>query len=163
MLYMLMISLIAVGSAPVAQDAVPSSSDARAASAYEILLRAERVYDAAVGYAGESTPEYEAFAELVEDGRLAIGYARRLVRSARPAARAYGAILLIEIDRSAAESEFPRLEEEATAVEVMSGCLIDTYSISDIVMRLRAGEAVILTPSVKKRLQQPHSSRQLPN
>src|SRR5262249_9469081 len=90
---------------PVYAMLFPQDDNLRAA--FELLIKADAVYDRAIGYAGKRPEEYKAFETLWKAGIDGKDYALKLVRAEAPAARVYGAILLLELDKEAAEGEFP--------------------------------------------------------
>jgi hypothetical protein len=126
-----------------------SPQDYSVRAAFEILLKTDAVYDRMIGPSGKRPDEYKAFEILWKAGETGKDYALKLVRAGAPAAQVYGAILLIELDKGAAEREFPRLEEETTIVEIHSGCDIEPKTIRDIVRQLKLGGFVIFTPKGK--------------
>src|SRR5690242_18046546 len=60
----------------------------------EVLVQAREVDDVVVGFSGDPSTLYEAFASLYARGPDAIDDARRLVEKGTPAARVYGYLLL---------------------------------------------------------------------
>jgi hypothetical protein len=136
--------LIALIISPVYAAPLPQDNSIRAA--FELLLKTDIVRDSAVGPAGALPAEYEAFETLWKAGKAAEPYALKLISDGTPAARVYGAILLLEFDRAAAEREFPRLEKETIKVGVQSGCFTIPSPVGELVRRLNQGESVIGTP-----------------
>jgi hypothetical protein len=124
---------------------LPQDDDSRAA--FELLLKADVVYDQAVGIAGVRKKEYDAFETLWKAGKAAESYALELVRDGTPAARVYGAILLLEIDKAGANREFPSLKKETTTVRVQSGCIVRQETVGDLVRQLEMRKRVIFTPA----------------
>jgi hypothetical protein len=106
-------------------------------TAFELLLNTDAVYDRAIGYAGKRPEEYKAFETLWKAGIEGKDYALKLVRAEAPAARVYGAILLLELDKEMTEREYPRLEEEITTVWIHFGCVRESVTIGDIVRQLK--------------------------
>jgi len=123
------------------------TQDDEARAAFELLLKADVVYDQAVGIAGVRKKEYDAFETLWKAGKAAESYALELVRDGTPAARVYGAILLLEIDEAGANREFPSLKKEAATVRVQSGCIVREETIGDLVRQLEMRKRVIFTPT----------------
>ncbi|HKQ78940.1 MAG TPA: hypothetical protein VJ810_34905 [Blastocatellia bacterium] len=130
-------------------DARPLPQDDVFRASFELLLKADAVYDRAIGDKGIRPEEYKAFETLWRAGKEGKDYALKLVRAEAPAARVYGAILLRELAKEAAEQEFPRMEEEITTVWIHFGCERDPATIGDIVRLLKMGGFVIMTPTGK--------------
>ena len=84
--------------------ALPQDDSVRAA--FELLLKAGDVNGSSVGITGAKPKEYDAFKTLWKAGKAAKDYALRLVLDGTPAARVYGAILLLELDEAVAKWEF---------------------------------------------------------
>lgn len=128
--------------------AVPLPQDDSVRAAFELLLKAKSVDGPSVGRTGARTKEYDAFETLWKAGKAAEDYVLKLVWDGTPAARVYGAILLLEFNQAAAEREFLRLEEEITTVTIFrSGCVGRSQTIGDLVRQLKMGKSVIETPS----------------
>jgi hypothetical protein len=83
-------------------------------------------------------------------GKAAEDYALKLISDGTPAARVYGAILLLEFNQAAAEREFRRLEKEDSQVAVFpGGCLGRTKFVRDLVRELKMGKSIIARPRDK--------------
>jgi hypothetical protein len=139
--------LVATIMRPVYAMLLPQDDNLRAA--FELLLKTDAVYDRAIGDGGKRPEEYKAFENLWKAGIEGKNYALKLVRAEAPAARVYGAILLLELYKEVAEQEFPRLEEEITTVWIHFGCERESATIGDIVRQLKIGGFVIMTPTGK--------------
>jgi hypothetical protein len=137
--------LIALVIQPVYARLSPQDDSVRAA--FELLLKAGKVNDQAVGIAGARTKEYDAFETLWKAGKSAEDYALKLVLDETPAAQVYGAILLLELDEAAARREFQRLREETSTVMIWSGCVGRQETVGALVRKLERGEMVIFTPT----------------
>jgi hypothetical protein len=110
------------------------------------LLKARIVKDRFVGEDGIRPEEYEAFETLWKTRKAAEDYALKLISDGTPAARVYGAILLLEFDKAAADREFQRLKKDTTTVGTQSGCIGWSSTVGEIVRQLDAGKRVIMTP-----------------
>jgi hypothetical protein len=126
--------------------AMPLPQNDRARSAFELLLKAGAVYDRSYGFAAVRTKEYEAFETLWNAGNAAEDYALKLVSDGTPAARVYGAILLLKIDEAAARREFQKLKEEKSELMIWSGCVGRQETVGSLVRKLDRGEWVISAP-----------------
>jgi hypothetical protein len=127
--------------------AMPSPQDDRVRAAFELLLNADDVKGSSVGFAGTRPKEYDAFETLWKAGKTADDYALKLVLDGTPAARVYGAILLLELDEAAARREFPKLIEDKTTVGIFPGGCVGRYErVGALVRKLENGESVIRTP-----------------
>ena len=128
--------------------AIPLPQDDSVRAAFELLLRADDVKGSSVGIAGARPKEYDAFATLWKAGKTADNYALKLVCDGTPAARVYGAILLLELDEAAARREFPRLIEDKTIVRIWpGGCVGRHERVGALVRKLENGESIIRTPN----------------
>jgi hypothetical protein len=112
----------------------------------EILLKAERVDDSAVGYAGLRTPAYRAFSQMYRAGKNYSGQAKHLVEAGSAAGKIYGYLLLRHISPSDAESAAKSLERNTAQVQVMNGCLLSHSTVSGMIARIQKGDTVILLP-----------------
>jgi hypothetical protein len=127
--------------------AMPLPQDDRVRAAFELLLKADDVKGSSIGFAGSRPKEYDAFETLWNAGKAAGDYALILVLDGTPAARVYGAILLLELDEAAAKREFPRLIEDKTIVTIFpGGCVGSHERVGALVRKLENGELVIRTP-----------------
>jgi hypothetical protein len=127
--------------------AMPLPQDDSVRAAFELLLKAGDVKGSSVGIAGARPKEYDAFETLWKAGQAAKDYALRLVLDGTPAARVYGAILLLEIDEAAARREFPKLTEDKTTVMICpGGCVCSYETVSNLVRKLEQGKSLIRTP-----------------
>ena len=116
-------------------------------AAFELLLKADAVKGSAIGFAGARPKEYDAFETLWSAGKAAEDYALKLVLDGTPAARVYGAILLLEFDEAAARREFPKLNKDKTTVMIFpGGCVGTQETVSNLIRKLENGELVIRTP-----------------
>jgi hypothetical protein len=129
--------------------AMPLPQNDRVRPAFELLLKAGAVYDRSFGYAAVRTKEYEAFETLWTAGKAAEDYALKLVSDGIPAARVYGAILLLKLDKAAALREFQKLKEEKSELTIWSGCIGMQETVGSLVQKLDHGELVISTPMDK--------------
>ena len=124
---------------------LPQDDSVRAA--FELLLKAGDVKGSSVGFAGARPKEYDAFETLWNAGKVAEDYALKLVLDGTPAARVYGAILLLELDEAAARREFPKLNKDKTTVMIWpGGCVGSQETVSNLIRKLENGELVIRTP-----------------
>jgi hypothetical protein len=124
---------------------LPQDDSVRAA--FELLLKAGDVKGSSVGFAGARPKEYDAFETLWSAGKKAEDYALKLVLDGTPAARVYGAILLLELDEAAARREFPKLNKDKTTVMTWpGGCVGIQETVSNLIRKLENGELVIRTP-----------------
>jgi hypothetical protein len=127
--------------------AVPLPQDDSVRAAFELLLKADDVKGSSVGFAGTRPKEYDAFETLWKAGKATDDYALKLILDGTPAARVYGAILLLELDEAAARREFPRLIEDKTTVRIFpGGCVGSHETVGALVRKLENGESVIRTP-----------------
>ena len=121
-----------------AEDALPDP--------VEILLKAERLDDSAVGYAGLRTPAYRAFSQTYRAGKNYSGQAKHLVEAGSAAGKIYGYLLLRHIAPSDAESAAWSLEKDTAPVLVMNGCILSHSTVSELIARIQKGDTVILLP-----------------
>jgi len=127
--------------------AMPLPQDDSVRAAFEMLLRADEVKGSAVGFGGVRPKEYDAFETLWNAGKAADDYVLKLILDGTPAARVYGAILLLELDDAAAGREFPKLREDKTTVRIRPGGCVGRYeTVGDLVRKLENGELLIRTP-----------------
>lgn len=125
---------------------LPQDDSVRAA--FELLLEAEDVRSSSFGITGARPKEYDAFETLWNAGKAAEDYALKLVLDGTPAARVYGAILLLKLDEAAARREFRRLKEDKTTVRICpGGCVCRHETVSNLVRKLEKGESLIRTPT----------------
>jgi len=124
---------------------LPQDDSVRAA--FELLLKARDVNGPSVGIAGTRPKEYDAFETLWREGKAAKDYALKLVLDGTPAARVYGAILLLKLDEAAARREFPKLiEDKTTVILCPGGCVCGQETVSKLVRKLENGKSLIRTP-----------------
>jgi hypothetical protein len=124
---------------------LPQNDGVRAA--FELLLKAVDVKGSSGGFGGMRPKEYDAFATLWSEGKAAEDYALKLVLDGTPAARVYGAILILEFDEAAARREFTKLKEDKTTVSIFPGGCVGRYeTVSDLIRKLENGESLIPTP-----------------
>ena len=124
---------------------LPRDDSVRAA--FELLLKADDVNGPSVGITGARPKEYDAFETLWREGKAAKDYALKLVLDGTPAARVYGAILLLKLDEAAARREFPKLIEDKTTVTICPrGCVCRQETVSNLVRKLEQGTSLIRTP-----------------
>lgn len=124
---------------------LPRDDSVRAA--FELLLEAENVNSSLVGITGARPKEYDAFETLWNAGKAAEDCALKLVLDGTPAARVYGAILLLKLDEAAARWEFPKLIEDKTTVTICpGGCVCRQETVSILVRKLEQGKSLIRTP-----------------
>ena len=127
--------------------AMPLPQDDSVRAAFELLLKVREVKGSSIGFAGTRPKEYDAFETLWNAGKAAEGYALKLVLDGTPAARVYGAILLLELDEAAARREFPKLNKDKTTVMLWpGGCIGIQETVSNLIQKLENGELVIPTP-----------------
>lgn len=118
--------------------------------ALEVLMSAPQVDDAAVGVAGSRSERYEAFAALWREGVSARGRVDQLVRKATPAGRVYGLLLLEHLDHEAATRVARELADSDEQVDVLQGCLMMSYPLSELAGRIANGGHVITLPPMSK-------------
>jgi len=124
---------------------LPQDDSVRAA--FELLLKADDVNGPSVGITGARPKEYDAFETLWNAGKAAEDYALKLVLDGTPAARVYGAVLLLKLDEAAARREFPKLiEDKATVTICPGGCVCRQETVSNLVRKLEQGKSLIRTP-----------------
>ena len=117
-------------------------------TAFELLLEAEDVKSSSFGITGARPKEYDAFVTLWNEGKAAEDYALKLVLDGTPAARVYGAILLLKLDDATARLEFRRLKEDKTTVRICpGGCVCRHETVSNLVRKLEKGKSIIRTPT----------------
>lgn len=133
--------LVALGSV----HAGPSAADG-GEKPIDVLLRAARLEDSAVGYGAQRTATYAAFAELYAQGSAAQADAERLIEQGTPAGRVYGYIVLRHVAPASARSHSPALLADGAGVDVQSGCLTETRTVGEIVQALNQGREVIALP-----------------
>jgi len=127
--------------------AMPFPQNDSVRAAFELLLKAGSVKGSSFGIAGARPKEYDAFETLWSAGKAAEDYALKLVLDGTPAARVYGAILLLELDEAAARREFPKLNKDKTTVMLWpGGCIGIQETVSNLIQKLENGELVIPTP-----------------
>jgi hypothetical protein len=127
--------------------AMPLPQDESVRVACELLLKADYVNGPSVGITGARPKEYDAFETLWREGKAAKDYALKLVLDGTPAARVYGAILLLKLDEAAARWEFPKLIEDKTIVTICpGGCVCRQETVSSLVRKLEKGKSLIRTP-----------------
>jgi hypothetical protein len=142
--------LIALGLQPGYARLLPQDDSVRAA--FELLLEAEDVKSSSFGITGARPKEYDAFEILWNAGKAAEDYALKLVLDGTPAARVYGAILLLKLDEAAARREFPKLTQDKTTVRVFpGGCVGRHETVGNLVRKLENGELIISTPKGVRR------------
>jgi len=116
-------------------------------AAFELLLKADDVNGPSVGITGARPKEYDAFETLWREGKAAKDYALKLVLDGTPAARVYGAILLLKLDEAAARRDFQKLIEDKTTVLICpGGCVCRQETVSNLVRKLEKGKSLVRTP-----------------
>ena len=115
-------------------------------SSVEVLLRAERLDDSAVGYAGERTVTYDAFSQLYKAGKASTDDAKHLIADATPEGRVYGLLILRHIAPADAEMWTKRMLLDRARVTVMNGCLIHHSTVGELVAKIQGGESIISLP-----------------
>lgn len=133
--------LMALGAADVSRLAADDGEQP-----VDVLLRAARLDDSAVGYGAQRTATYAAFAELYAQGSAAQADARRLIEQGTPAGRVYGYIVLRQAEPAAARNYSPALLVDAAHVDVQSGCLGESRTVGEIVQALNEGREIIALP-----------------
>jgi hypothetical protein len=112
----------------------------------QILERAERLDDSAVGYAGERTETYSAFIKLYGAGKPSTDSAKHLIAQGTPAGKVYGYLILRHVAPLEAGDAAKQLLKDQTAVPMMNGCFINSDSVSRLVARIQKGEMIIYLP-----------------
>lgn len=90
--------------------------------AFAILLRTETVADVAVGYGGDTPPQFYALAVLLKRPDAAAVFAD-LHERAQPAGRIYALCALRDLDRETYASGLAALREANPVVQTFSGCI----------------------------------------
>lgn len=138
--------LLALSIRPGYAMLLPQDDSVRAA--FELLFKADDVKSSSIGFAGTRPKEYDAFETLWNAGKAAEDYALKLVSEGSPAARVYGAILLLKLDEAAARREFRGLKEDKTAVMIWpGGCVGRRDTVSNLVRKIEEGELIIRMPN----------------
>jgi hypothetical protein len=112
----------------------------------ETLAQAREVDDALIGFSGDRSPLYEAFASLYARGPDAIDEARRLIEKGTPAARVYGYLLLRHASKGEADGWRQRLGDDRRGVVVLSGCIERLGRVGDLIREIDDGKQVIVLP-----------------
>ena len=115
-------------------------------SAVDLVVKAERLDDAAIGYAGVRTKVYDAFSQLYKAGKASSDGAKHLIASATPAGKIYGYLILRRVSPADADVVVKRMMQDQTEVLVMNGCIISHSTVSEVVARIEKGENVIRLP-----------------
>ena len=115
-------------------------------AAVDLVLKAERLDDAAIGIAGIRTQVYDAFSQLYNAGKTSADNAKHLIASASPAGKIYGYLILRRVSPADADSVVKHMMLDQTEVLVMNGCIISHSSVRVLVNRIQKGETVIQLP-----------------
>src|SRR5262245_38395212 len=141
----ILVVLVALIVHPGCAMVLPQYDSVRAA--FELLLKADNVNGPSVGITGARPKEYDAFETLWREGKAAKDYALKLVLDGTPAARVYGAILLLKLDEAAARRDFQKLIEDKTTVLICpGGCVCRQETVSNLVRKLEKGKSLVRTP-----------------
>ena len=112
----------------------------------EVLLQAKRLDDAAIGYAGQRTTEYDAFSRLCKASKTSIEDAKHLVRAGTPAGRVYGILILRRVAPSDAASLVDGMLSDPSPVMVENDCIVSHSTVRELVSRIQKGEQIIFLP-----------------
>jgi hypothetical protein len=112
----------------------------------QILEKAGRIDDSAVGYAGVRTDVYSAFSQIYGAGKGSIDSAKHLIALGTPAGRIYGYLILRHVGSQDADVAAKQLLQDHAMVLVMNGCIGHSDSVSHLVTRIQKGESVIFLP-----------------
>lgn len=113
--------------------------------AYEMLLKAERFEQGAVGYAGTPSRFIESFNTLLKE-KSADGAFKSLLREAGTAGKLYALCGIYFTDYESFRKEIKKYAESGESVQTMSGCLISDEKVAKIV-ELNAANVAIIKPS----------------
>lgn len=112
----------------------------------DILLKAARLDDSAIGYAAQRTAVYDAFSQLYKANASSLNDAKHLVEAGSPAGKIYGYLILRHISQADAEAAAGQLARNNSILLVLNGCIGSHHTVSDLVARVRKGGTVIFLP-----------------
>lgn len=113
--------------------------------AYEMLLKAERFEQGAVGYAGTPSRFIESFNALLKE-KLADEAFKSLLREASTAGKLYALCGIYFTDYESFQKEVKKYAKSSESVQTMSGCMISDEKVAKIV-ELNAANVAIIKPS----------------
>lgn len=113
--------------------------------AYEMLLKAERFEQGAVGYAGTPSRFIESFNVILKEDSADAAF-KSLLNEATIAGKLYALCGLYFTDYKAFQSEIGKYAKNNESVQTMSGCIISDEKVAKIV-ELNAANVAIIKPS----------------
>lgn len=113
--------------------------------AYEHLLKAERFEQGAVGYAGTVSRYIESFNLLLKEEAADEAF-KGLLNEATTAGKLYALCGLYFTDYETFQKETENLAKSAESVETMSGCLISSEKVANLV-EAKSQKVAIIKPS----------------
>lgn len=100
------------------------------------LETVSRLDSKATGFAGTESANYKAFSEVLHEGEAAEPKLQKILKEGPSAAKLYAAMGLYKIDPKAGRSALEMLALDKSPVEVMSGCLVWTATVSEVAKEL---------------------------
>lgn len=113
--------------------------------AYELLLKAERFEQGAVGFAGTVSPYVQSFNEILKEKSADEAF-KSLLANATIAGKLYALCGIYFTDQESFERETAKYAQSGESVSTMSGCVIFNRKVAEIV-ELKTEKVVIIKPS----------------